>query len=99
MGPSLRRGFLIRWWIGQAIAPLLIVQRVANKSALTKDSLVAGGVSGFGARTREQSASDSGALGGGDPVDSVDRSGELRLRAGLETTADPHRADTACKAQ
>ena len=75
------------------IAPLLIIQRVANKSALTSDSIALENISSFRARTREELTGGSSALPGGDTTDSVGRhgvdfSGELGI--GVETTINSH---------
>ena len=78
----------MRQWIEQVIAPLLIIQRVANKSALTSETITPGRVSEFKAVTLGESAGDGSALPAGEPMASVDRygvgSGELRV----ETTTD-----------
>ena len=63
---------------------MLIIQRVANKNALTSDSIAPGTVRSFKARTREESASGSDPLPSGDPMNSVggrgvDFSGELGI--------------------
>ena len=55
------------------IAPLLVIQRVANKSALTSNTIVSGRLSPFEARSRGELTDGSDALPGGDPTSSVDR--------------------------
>ena len=71
-------------WIGQVIAPLLIINRVANRSALTSRTIVTGHASALGFRSRGESMSD-GALPGVCPVSLVDprgkNSGELEVGA------------------
>ena len=76
------------------IAPLLIIKRVANRSALTSETIVTGNIGSFHARTRELT-------GGSDipsrvyPVGLADEhekvSGELGVGVGMETTIDFHR--------
>ena len=80
------------------IAPLLIIKRVANRSALTSDTIATGHVGSFHARTRELT-------GGSDvpsrvyPIDLADEhekvSGELGFGVGIETTIDFHRDSMA----
>ena len=53
--------------VGQVIAPLFIVQRVANKNELTGGAIV---ISSLNFRNRGQSTGDS-VLPGGGPVDSM----------------------------
>jgi len=67
---------LMRERIDQAIAPLLIVQRVANKRALTSDTIVTGHAISFNVETRGGSTvSDDGPLGRY-PTSSVDERGK-----------------------
>ena len=77
----------------QVIAPLLIIQRVANRSALTKKTLVSGRLSSFKTRSRGELAGDNGATPGGDFVSSVNirgvDSGKLGVVVGAAT--DSHR--------
>jgi len=54
--------------IGQVIAPLLIIQRVANRIALTSDTIVSGNIGSFRARSRGESTGGSYALPGGYPT-------------------------------
>ena len=56
--------------IGQAIAPMLIIQRVANKSALTSNDVVHGCISEFKVKNQEDSTGDDGSLPSGDPMTS-----------------------------
>ena len=50
--------------IGQVIAPLLIIQRVANRSALTSNIIVSGGADSIHFRSRGVSTGGSCALPG-----------------------------------
>ena len=81
--------------IGQVIAPLFIIHRVANKSALTSKSLASGRLSAFKARSRGELTDGSGAVPSGDPASSADErgtnSGEPGV--GVETTNDSHREE------
>jgi len=78
--------------IWQVIAPLLIIQRVANQSALTSNTISAGHTNSFKAR-RGVSTGGSGTLPGGYPMGSADkyenRSGDLGV--GVETTIEFNR--------
>jgi len=75
----------------QVIAPLLIIRRIANKSALTSDTINPGSIGSFKARTREELTGSSVDISGGDPGSFVGEremdSGEL----GVETVIDLHR--------
>ena len=76
--------------VGQVIAPLLIVQRVANRSALTSETITAVPTISFNPWSRGEST--GGALPGGDPMSLDERgkkSGELGFR--VRTTIDLHR--------
>ena len=73
----------------KVIAPLLIIQRVANKSALTKNTIVSGRLSSV----REESTGNGPAHPGVDLMSSMDGngvpgSGELEI--GIETAIVPH---------
>ena len=58
------------------IASLLIIQRVANRSALTSNTVASGRLSDFKARSQGQLTTGSDALpSGGDPASSVDERG------------------------
>jgi len=75
------------------IAPLLIIQRVASKSALMTETTVSGRVNLFEVGGREEFASGRGAPPGGNPVSFVDErrmnsSGELGVW--VKTTVDFH---------
>jgi len=80
---------------GQAIAPLLIIQRVANKNALASRTIVTGR-SSFNVGNRGDSAGNDGVRPDGYHMSSVDKygngSGELEVR--VETTVDFHRDST-----
>ena len=88
----LKAGGLMRRWIGQVIAPLLIIQRVANKSALTSNTIASRHLSSFRARSRGMSTGGNVNLSGGDPTSPVNNlgvgSGDLGV--GDETTTDYH---------
>ena len=81
--------------VGQVIAPLFVVHRVANKSALTSESLASGRMSTFKARSRGEPTDGSGAVPGGDPASSADERGMNtgEPRVGVETTNDSHREE------
>lgn len=66
------------------IAPLLIIQRVASRSALTSESVTSGHISSFKAETRGELTSDSGPFGG-DPISSVDEDGTSSGQVGVES--------------
>ena len=76
----------------QVIAPLLIIKRVANQSALTSTSVVTGGVGSFSFRSRGGAAGGSGTLPGGYPMNSGGSfgKGSKELNVGVETTIDFH---------
>jgi len=50
----------MRQWIGQVIAPLLIIKRVANGSALTSRAIATGHTSLFNARGQEEPTGSDG---------------------------------------
>ena len=83
----------MRGLVGQVIAPLLVIQRVADKSAATSDAVVSGRISDFEVRSRGELTGGSGALSSGCPASPVDQYGinsyELRVKVG--TTIDLHR--------
>ena len=86
----------MRHRIGQVIAPLLIIQRVANKSALTKNTMVSGRLGSVKSRSQGRSMGGSGALPGGDPISPADEhemnSGEAGAGVEIfETAIDSHR--------
>ena len=78
-------------WIGQVIAPLLIIRRVANRSALTSETITTVRTISFNPRSREEST--GGALSGGDPMNSADECGKSSVEFGVmvETTIDLQR--------
>ena len=87
----LKAGSLMRRWIVQVIAPLLIIQRVADKSALTSNTIASRHFSSFKVRTRGMSTGNV-TLPDGDttgPADSLGV-GSSDLGAGDETTTDSH---------
>lgn len=73
------------------IAALLIVQRVANRSALTSDTIVTGGISSFHFRSRGEPTRGSRTLSIEYPMVSVDNyekdTGGPGIQ-GVETTSD-----------
>ena len=77
----------------QVIAPLLIIKRVANQSALTSSTVVTGPNVSFHVGSRMESTRDSCVLPGGHPTCPSDKheggSGEIGLE--VETTIDFHR--------
>ena len=83
---------LIQQRIGQVIAPLLIIRRVANKSALTSNTIASLHLSSFKTRSRGISTGGSGALPDGDPTSSVDRRrvGSDEPGIEVETRSDFH---------
>ena len=73
--------------IGQVIAPLLITQRVTDKSAFTSDAVVTGCLSSFKARSRGE-LTDGVALPSGGPMSSASGNGRDSSEHGVgaETT-------------
>jgi len=75
------------------IAPLLIIKRVANRSALTGDIIVTGTINSLKFGSGGSGSDDT--LPGGSFVSSVDscskNSGELGVGVGVEATIDLHR--------
>ena len=69
---TLQKGYLMRRRIGQIIAPLLIIRRIADKSALTRNTVVSGRISEFKATTSGEFTGGSGAPPAGDSTSSVD---------------------------
>ena len=86
----LKKGGLMRRWIVQVIAPLLIIQRVANKSALTGNTIASRHLSSFKARSRGMSTGGNVTLSDGGPISSVDSLGVGSGDLGDETTTDFH---------
>ena len=74
------------------IASLLIIQRVANKSALTSNTVASARLSDFKARSRGQPTTGGGAIpSGGDSMSSVDERGTNSGELGVGmTTIDVH---------
>ena len=62
--------------IGQVIAPLLIIQRVANRSALTSNTIFTAQIDSFRARSRGESAGGSRDIPSGYPMRSADSHGK-----------------------
>ena len=91
-------GYLMRHWrrIEQVIAPLLIIQRVANQNALTGETAVSAQISEFRARSGGQSTAGSGIILDGDPMRSAyvngKNYGELEVQYCHE--CDRYRPDT-----
>ena len=94
MTPWPSNSFLTRLRIEQVIATLLIVQRVANKSALTSNTVASGRLNDFKAHSREDLTGGSGTLDGSDLVTSGDRHGvdseKLGAGVGVGTTTDSY---------
>ena len=83
---------LMRLWIGQAIASLLIIKRVANRSALTNDTIPSGRLPSLKAASGGELTGDNGAPPGGAPINSVrgHEVGPGELAIGPEPTPDSH---------
>ena len=81
--------------MGQVIAPLLVIQRVADKSALTGNIVVSAHLSEFKARDGGQLTAGSADLPSGDPTFSADgnRKNSGELGAEVESTIDFHRGE------
>ena len=76
------------------IAPLLIIQRVADKSVLTNSTAVSAHISEFKAGSRGRSTDGSGTLPGGVPMSYKDECGTTSGEPGAEvemTAIDLHR--------
>ena len=71
--------------VEQVIAPLLIIMRVADKSALTSNTFASVRIGNFDARTREEFTGGGGTIPDGDLVGSADKRllnfGELWVEA------------------
>ena len=78
---------------GQVITPLLIIQQVANKSALTSRTTATGRIGSFNVGNRGDSTGNDGIRPGGCHMSSVDKyggsSGELEI--GVETMVNFNR--------
>ena len=73
------------------IASLLIIQRVANKSALTSNTVASARLSDFKARSRGQLTTGGGAIfSGGYPINSLDERGTNPGELGAGTAIDVH---------
>ena len=83
---------------GQVIAPLLIIQRVANRSALTSNTIATGHIESFHVGSRWESAGGNLTLPRGSSVSSVDNctknTNELGDHA-VETKLDLHKGNEA----
>ena len=77
--------------IGQVIAPLLIIQRVANQSALTGSAVVSGNVSSFRARSRRELTTGGVTVPERDSMSSADENGKNSDEPGVEVeiTTEP----------
>jgi len=77
----------------QVIAPLLIIRRVANQSALTTNTIISGHVPSLSLRGRGKSLGSSGTLSGEYHMGSADKRGKSSGELGVEveTTIDFHR--------
>ena len=75
------------------IAPLLVILRVANKSALASKTIASGQLSSFKAGTRGELTDGGTALLDEEPSSSADQSGvgSRRLGTEVETMADSYR--------
>ena len=83
----------MRRWIGQVIAALLIIQRVANRSALTSKIVVSGHLGSLRARTQGSSTDITDAPPGDYTTGSADEyamnPGELGVE--VETATNSYR--------
>ena len=88
---NLRTSCLMLRRIGQVIAPLLIVKRVAEKNASPSNTITTGNISS--SRSQRESKGSGGVLPSGYPMDSVGKYRETpgELRVGVETTIDLRR--------
>ena len=85
----------MRLCIGQAIASLLIIKRVANRSALTNDTIPSARMPSLRATSGGELMGDNGALPGGAPINSVGgrETGPGDLGVGAGTTIDSHQRE------
>jgi len=85
--------------VWQVIAPLLIIKRVANRSALTSNTIITGNIGSFHARTRGELTGGSDIPSRSYPVGLTEKhekvSVELGVGVGVETTLDFHRDSMA----
>ena len=83
----------------QVIAPLLIIKRVANRSALTSNTIATGHIGSFHARARGELTGGSDVPSRAYPVGLTDEhekaSGKLEFGVGVETTIDFHQDSMA----
>ena len=85
---DIRTGCLTRGRVGQVIAPLLIVKRIANQSALTGNTIVnPPQIGSFTFRKGGESMGGSGVPPGGYPIGNYRKNtGELGAGIGVTTT-------------
>ena len=85
----------MRQWTGQVIAPLFVIHRVANKSALTSNTLVSGRMSTFKARSGGELTDGGSAVPSGDSAGSVDehQANTRELGDRVETAIDSHNGE------
>jgi len=76
-------------WIKQVIAALLIIQRVADRSALTSDTIVTGNISSFQIGSRGESVGNDYAVYSMDSADSYGKN-TSRQRIAVETEIGLH---------
>ena len=86
-----RAGWLTAVLFGQVIAPLLVIRRVANKSALTSDITTPGVISSFKARNGEELTAGSVGLPGRNPNCCVAERDTNPCELGVDTTIYLHR--------
>jgi len=73
------------------IAPLLIIQRVASKNALTSDTIAPGSIGSFRAGSRRESTGGGSVLPVEYPMGSEQGMGTGKLDVRVETLVDFHR--------
>ena len=71
----------------QVIAPLLIVLRVANRSALTSETITSGNVGSLHFRSQGKTTSGDEAISEEHPTSSVDKDRETPTESGVGTQA------------
>ena len=86
--PDFRTGYLMYRLIGQAIAPLLIIQRVANKRALTKNSVAPGSTCKLKTGSQGESTGGSHSLPGRHSMGFVGEQGASANEFGVDTVID-----------
>ena len=67
----------------QVIGPFLIIQRVADQTAVTSNALTSGNVGSIHFKSRGESTVGNGILGDGDPMSSMDTDGEIPGELGI----------------